>query len=115
VDLKAIQAFGAQALVTLMETHELADFQVPSATLARETQACAIEWYHIPITDVWVPDERFEDQWTYSGPRLRSMLRSGKHIVLHCRGGLGRTGMIAARLLVEFEDPDAAIRKVRAA
>lgn len=36
--------------------------------------------------------------------------------MLHCRGGLGRTETIAARLLVEFGmDPHEAIRRVRAA
>jgi len=32
---------------------------------------------------------------------------AGEAIVIHCRGGLGRTGIVAARLLVEFgEDPE---------
>ena len=35
-------------------------------------------------------------------------------IVVHCRGGLGRTGMIAARLAIESgEAPEAALRRVR--
>ena len=37
-------------------------------------------------------------------------------MVLHCRGGIGRTGTIAARLLVEFGvAPEEAIRMVRRA
>ena len=43
-------------------------------------------------------------------------LRDGGRVLLHCRAGLGRTGMIAARLLVELgTPPDAAIVSVRAA
>ena len=30
------------------------------------------------------------------------MLRRGSSILIHCRGDLGRAGMIAARLLVEL-------------
>jgi ADP-ribosyl-[dinitrogen reductase] hydrolase len=37
-------------------------------------------------------------------------------VLLHCRGGLGRSGTIAARLLVELgENPRVAIDRVRRA
>ena len=42
------------------------------------------------------------------------MARAGGHFVLHCWAGLGRTGTVAARLLVELgADPAAAIDLVR--
>jgi ADP-ribosyl-[dinitrogen reductase] hydrolase len=38
------------------------------------------------------------------------------NIVIHCKGGLGRTGTIAARLLIEFgADATNAIQSVRKA
>jgi len=41
---------------------------------------------------------------------------AGEAIVIHCRGGLGRTGIVAARLLVEFgEAPEGALFRVRRA
>ena len=43
-------------------------------------------------------------------------LRSGGDVLVHCKGGLGRAGMIAARLLVELGmAPEQAIREVRRA
>ena len=40
----------------------------------------------------------------------------GESVVVHCRGGLGRTGLVAARLLVELgESPVSALVRVRAA
>ena len=45
---------------------------------------------------------------------LLARLRDGESIVLHCKGGLGRTGMVAARLLVELGCmPEEAIVAVR--
>lgn len=112
LDLAAVREWGAKTVVTLMEAHELEMLKVPD--LGTQTEALGMEWFCLPIVDVNVPDERFEQRWTYYGHLLRSRLRDGHKIVLHCRGGRGRTGLIAARLLVEFGcDPDEAIRTVR--
>ena len=47
--------------------------------------------------------------------RLRMLLRSGRDVLVHCRGGLGRAGTIAARLLIDLGmEPATAIRQVRA-
>src|SRR6266516_3803783 len=47
---------------------------------------------------------------------LRARLRSGFDVLVHCRGGLGRGGLIAARLLVELgSKPENAIGQVRRA
>ena len=62
------------------------------------------------------PDEIFERAWDYDGEVLRLILRNGFDVVVHCRGGLGRAGTIAARLLVELGiEPATAIAKVREA
>lgn len=115
VDLQAIKS-SAKALVTLMETRELAKVQVPVAELRDKTAALGIEWHHLPIRDVDIPNNEFEVQWKNSGPRLRSLLLEGKTVVIHCLGGLGRTGTVAARLLVEFgASPAEAIKAVRIA
>jgi ADP-ribosyl-[dinitrogen reductase] hydrolase len=115
-DLQTIQAFGAKTLVTLMESEELDQVNVPVGLLGSWAKDFGLEWHHLPIKDVGIPDDRFEDLWTYSGLRLRNTLARGEKIVVHCRGGLGRTGTVAGRLLVEFGDePEAAIQKIRAA
>src|SRR5208283_1393748 len=115
-DLETIKSSGAKALVTLMETGELTAVSVPLTELAEKTASFGLEWHHLPIRDVDVPDERFEDLWTYSGVRLRSLLVKGEKIVIHCLGGLGRTGTVAGRLLVEFGvTPGDAIKAIRSA
>jgi protein-tyrosine phosphatase len=59
---------------------------------------------------------RFEHAWNRAGEDLRRRLVAGEGIVVHCRGGLGRTGIVAARLLVEFgEAPESALFRVRRA
>jgi len=114
LDLQVISDWGAQALVSLIEDYEFELLGVPE--LPEMTEHFGIRWFHLPIVDVSIPDRRFEEVWETAGKELRRILADSGRIVLHCRGGLGRTGMIAARLLVEFGmDPRAAIARVRQA
>jgi len=114
LDLLVIREWGAHALVTLIEPFEFELLSVPE--LPEKVRACGMRWFHLPIVDVWIPDERFEEAWETDGAELRGILDEGGRVMLHCRGGLGRTGLVAARLLVEFGmAPREAIRRVRAA
>lgn len=72
-------------------------------------------WFHLPIADVSTPDEGFEQNWALAGDALHTLLRNGRDVLVHCRGGLGCAGTIAARLLVEIGvEPSVAVRRVRA-
>ena len=111
-DLDTIAAWGPAAIVTLIEDFEFTMLGVPE--LGVRIQARGIEWHHLPIKDVEAPDDRFEAGWLKSGPALLAHLRVGRRVLVHCRGGLGRAGTVAARLLVELgASPRAAIEQVR--
>ncbi len=111
-DLANIRAWGATAVVTLMEDHEFDLLQVASLGERAETQG--LEWHHLPIPDMAAPDWRFAQRWLYSGLRLRRLLCQGARVLLHCRAGLGRSGTIAAHLVVELGmPPGEAIQRVR--
>jgi len=113
-DLAAIKAWGATALVTLIDDYELDILGVPD--LPQRVRALDLEWHHLPIMNRDAPYEDFEESWTTSGRLLRQRLQQGERIVLHCVYGLGRSGTIAARLLVELGvPPKASISQVRAA
>lgn len=113
-DLDAIAAWGARLVLTLVETAELKALKVPD--LGREVESRGIEWRHLPIADYSIPDEAFEQEWLTQGQAIREMLRNGGDLLVHCKGGLGRAGMMAARLLVELGwEPEDAIKSVRRA
>jgi ADP-ribosyl-[dinitrogen reductase] hydrolase len=113
-DLASIQAWGAAAVVTLVHDHELELLAVPG--LGAAVEALGMAWVHLPIVDVAVPDAAFEEAWRVHGPMFRDLLRAGRRLLVHCRGGLGRAGTVAARLLVELGvEPEEAIGMVREA
>ena len=112
IDMDAIRDWGAAAVVTLLEEHELVLLGVER--LGEEVIKRGMQWFHLPIADVSTPDEEFESQWKSAGGALRDLLRDGCDVLVHCRGGLGRAGTIGARLLIELGmDPVTAINRVR--
>jgi ADP-ribosyl-[dinitrogen reductase] hydrolase len=114
LDLRAVSEWGASLVVTLIEDHEFTSLGV--AQLGVEVINHHLDWLHLPIADASTPGGDFENAWAEVGEGIRARLRAGFNVVVHCKGGLGRAGTVAARLLVELgQDPDEAISAVRAA
>jgi len=112
IDLQAIKKWGATTVVTLIEDHEFSMLHVE--TLGHAVGALGMEWIHLPIVDVSIPDRRFETGWVTEGPMLQARLDAGERILIHCRGGIGRAGLVAGRMLVERGiQPHIAIERVR--
>jgi ADP-ribosyl-[dinitrogen reductase] hydrolase len=113
LDLDRVRDWGAAAVVTLLEPRELTLLRVEC--LGEEVLRRNMLWFHLPVVDASIPDERFESRWAVVGEELRLLLGRGLDVLVHCRGGLGRAGTIAARLLVELGmEPTKAIATVRA-
>ena len=113
VDLDAVRDWGAAAVVSLVTD---AEFELLSVRdLGDEVRARHMTWLHLPIRDGHPPPaDTFESAWKHAGSYVRSLLRSRFDVLVHCRGGLGRAGTVAARLLVELgARPADAIRDVR--
>lgn len=111
-DLNEILRWKANGVVTLLEERELVRLQLRE--LPELIEKHGLWWRYLPIRDMYVPDDRFELSWEVEGERLRRLLVNGERIIVHCLAGLGRTGMIAARILVELGmDPAEAILRVR--
>lgn len=113
VDLDAVSEWGAAAVISLIEDHEISTLGV--LNLGSEVAARRMEWIHLPIPDVTAPGEEFEQGWLSAGARVRGLLTSGQSVFIHCKGGLGRAGTVAARLLIELGEADSksAIARVR--
>ena len=112
-DLDVVQAWGATTVVTLVETHELVWLKVPD--LGQRVRERGLQWLHLPIVDQSVPGKDFETAWPTVASQLRQIIAGGDRALVHCRGGLGRAGTVAACLLVDLGvAPSDAVNRVRA-
>ncbi|WP_018863941.1 cyclin-dependent kinase inhibitor 3 family protein [Thioalkalivibrio sp. ARh3] len=114
-DLAAVRGWGATAVVTLNQGHELDALGVPE--LGEAVRAAGLAWLHLPIGDMAAPDRPWESRWREVRPEVHRRLRAGEGVIFHCGGGFGRAGTIAALTLIERglapEEAIATVRKAR--
>ena len=114
--LEALADGGAALLLGLTAHQEMAALGLPPAALAARCAALGMAWHHIPIPDMGVAEAAARRAWPALGPRLHRLLDEERAVAIHCRMGLGRTGTLAAIVLVERGlTPAEAIAAVRRA
>lgn len=113
--LEQLKAAGASAVITLMQSAEMTSNAVTD--LPALCVKHGLQWFHLPIEDDHAPGLDFEAAWQAQGAAVHQLLDAGKRVAVHCKGGSGRTGLMAAQILVERgsskEEAVAAVKALR--
>jgi protein-tyrosine phosphatase len=115
-DLRILrEKYGTDVLVSVMEEHEYQGYKIPE--LFEQDLIEDIEVLRFAIEDMNIPKEAEADEYEALIQDIVDRMRQGKNVVVHCRGGLGRTGTVAACVLVALglHSADEAINAVRKA
>ena len=96
--LEQLKAAGATAVITALEPTDLPGDGLTE--LAEACQANGLKWYHLPIEDDCAPGALFDAGWAQANKAAQAILDRGEGIAIHCMGGSGRTGLIAARIML---------------
>lgn len=111
-EVKSWRQAGVDTVLSLLEPQEERDLGLRDE--ANQVKRQGMKFMSLPIPDRQVPNS--ESELTATLERLDADLASGKNVVVHCRQGVGRTGLVATCLLVtKGFSPDIAVRNVGAA
>lgn len=116
-DVRALEEeYETDVLVSLMEDHEYRGYRIPE--LLERDSIGGIEVLRFAIEDMGVPREAESEGFEAFVKDIVQRLEQGQNVVVHCRGGLGRTGTLAACVLVAFgrhtaDEAIAAVRETR--
>lgn len=111
-DIASWKRSGIGAVLSLLTPEEETDLDIRDE--AGEAKVQGIEFGSFPIPDRQVP--RSEARWAGVLDEGTGALSAGKNVLVHCRQGIGRSGLVAACLLVRSGmSPGAAVESVSAA
>ncbi len=111
-DLDFIRDWKPSLVITTTTRGELADSGAEG--LGTDIKESGARWLYLPIEDYGIPDAGFLETWPEASTATLSALRGRGRVLIHCKGGCGRSGMLALRLMVEAgEDAVDALLRLR--
>lgn len=93
-DLATVKNAGIDTVISLLEPEEAKTLGLEGESAACE--ALGLTFLSYPIRDMHLPEAQ---DFTAFGAQIADRLRDGAQIALHCRGSIGRSGMLACAVL----------------
>ena len=85
-----------------------------AARLGQDILDRGARWVHLPIVDFGIPDAATDRRWPEISAMALAALGGGGRVLVHCKGGCGRSGMVVLRLMIEAgELPAPALERLR--
>jgi len=98
--LAQLRHAGAHAVISMTPSDELKRLDV--SALPAAVAGAGMRWFHFPVEDDEAPGPVFEQAWAANRDAVLALLSRHGGIAIHCRGGSGRTGLMAALILREI-------------
>lgn len=111
-EMTAWRRAGIDTVLSLLTPEEENDLDLKRE--AQEVKAQGMKFAWLPIPDRQVPNS--ESEVSAALERVDADLSEGKNVVIHCRQGIGRTGLVSACLLIaKGLTPEIAVKSLSAA
>ena len=112
-DLIQIYQWKPGLVISMTTAEEHVAAGVPR--LGIDIQSMASRWLHLPVPDFGVPPPGVAAKWAAASQSARQALAGGGRVLVHCKGGCGRSGMAVLRLMIDCgEEPAQALARLRA-
>jgi len=110
-DIKAIKDWGARRVLTILHPDEFRELDAHN--LGGEVFDQGMEWSGYFLANDSVPNLQEGFKWYDVRRGVHRELRQQHNVFIHCKGGIGRTSMVAAMILIESGyDPNRAVELV---
>ena len=107
-DLQIIKKQKVKIVVSLLPDNEKNKLGLDDLIWSKEE----VEYIQFPINDFSVPPKKKFNELKKLISFIKENLMLSKHVLIHCNGGKGRSGMIAALVLKTMKEKDT-VKKVR--
>ena len=108
-EIRSLSIDQILSLVSMEETEQKSPFYAE----AIKSNDMPCEYVAYPITDAGIPDDHHDFARFVEEAAVR--LQDNKRLLIHCSGGIGRTGTMACCILIAMglseDDAEAAVRK----
>ena len=105
-EMRALRQMGANVLVCLLTSDEMNELDLTNEPEA--AQSAGLTYLSLPIPDACVPNNA--NAFRALTDTVVAQVRSGRGVVIHCRGGIGRSSIVAACVLHAMgSTPEAAL------
>lgn len=107
---------GVDCIVCLLSKYELRTLGVDISVYAKACSKVGIDLIIYPIVEMAAPEQKTTEFDTELIEKLRTLVEANESVVVHCRGGIGRAGLVACCLLLKMKlakSPSDAIKIVR--
>lgn len=103
LDLEQVRAWRPSFVISMTPLAELE--QLGASRFMADVPTLGARWLHLPVQDYGTPDPAQAADWRVISDKARKALSGGGRVLVHCRGGCGRSGMAVLRLLIEMGEP----------
>ncbi len=111
-DLARLRNWQPNLLISMTKFHEMAE--ADALSLGKDVGNIGCNWLHLPIEDFGTLHASDQVPWSIVRQAALSLLKAGGRVLVHCKGGCGRSGMIVLRLMIEMgEGPEDALKRLR--
>lgn len=101
LDLTRIKALGIRAIVCCLDEEELQLIGSPFHAYRDEVEAQGFDLIRLPIVEGYAPQDLVRFDMVLTMVILNYTLR-GASVLVHCRGGVGRAGLVGAAWLYKM-------------
>lgn len=101
IDLSRIHLLGVGAVVCCLDDEELALLGAPWSEYEREADSLGLHVVRLPMAEGYAPSDVATIDAMVTAVAQDYSLR-GRNVLIHCRGGVGRAGLVACAWLMKM-------------